>query len=62
MKELAKRLNKLDRKTSPFDNELTAEERKEAVWVTPKIHGTVRFMNWTETGRLWHPAWQGTTD
>ncbi|WP_069162199.1 ATP-dependent DNA ligase [Nocardia altamirensis] len=62
MKELAKRLNKLDRKTTPFDNDLTAEERKEAVWVTPKIHGTVRFMNWTETGRLWHPAWLGTTD
>ncbi|MEU7217739.1 ATP-dependent DNA ligase [Nocardia iowensis] len=62
MRELAKRLNKLERKTNPFDNSLTAEERKEAVWVTPKIPGTVRFMNWTETGRLWHPAWLGTSD
>ncbi|MBF6190640.1 ATP-dependent DNA ligase [Nocardia implantans] len=59
MRELAARLRKLERKTSPFDNELTAEERKEAVWVTPKLGGTVRFMNWTEAGRLWHPAWLG---
>ncbi|WP_051186277.1 ATP-dependent DNA ligase [Nocardia tenerifensis] len=62
MSELAERLNPLERKTSPFDNALTAEERKEAVWVTPKIHGAVRFMNWTETGRLWHPAWLGSGD
>ncbi|MGQ4616711.1 ATP-dependent DNA ligase [Nocardia sp. R7R-8] len=59
MRELAARLRKLERKTSPFDNELTADERKEAVWVTPKLGGTVRFMNWTEMGRLWHPAWLG---
>ncbi|MGV9722538.1 ATP-dependent DNA ligase [Nocardia beijingensis] len=59
MRELAARLRKLERKTSPFDNELTAEERKEAVWVTPKLAGTVRFMNWTEAGRMWHPAWLG---
>jgi bifunctional non-homologous end joining protein LigD len=62
MKDLAKRLNKLERKTSPFDNELTADERQDAVWVSPKISGTVRFMNWTGTGRLWHPAWLGTSD
>ncbi|MGK8487440.1 ATP-dependent DNA ligase [Nocardia asiatica] len=59
MRALAARLRKLERKTSPFDNDLTAEERKEAVWVTPKLAGTVRFMNWTEAGRLWHPAWVG---
>ncbi|WP_431963870.1 ATP-dependent DNA ligase [Nocardia sp. bgisy134] len=62
MRELAARLRKLERKTSPFDNPLSAEERKEAVWVTPKIAGTVRFMNWTETGRLWHPGWVGEID
>ncbi|MGW4329274.1 ATP-dependent DNA ligase [Nocardia sp. NPDC004573] len=59
LRALAARLRPLERKTSPFDNDLTAEERKEAVWVTPKLGGTVRFMNWTETGRLWHPAWLG---
>ncbi|MEU1206968.1 ATP-dependent DNA ligase [Nocardia sp. NPDC005825] len=57
MSDLADRLRRLERKTSPFDNELTADERRDAVWVTPKLTGTVRFQNWTETGRLWHPAW-----
>ncbi|WP_067574020.1 ATP-dependent DNA ligase [Nocardia acidivorans] len=57
LSELSTQLNRLERKTSPFVNELSAEERKEAAWVTPKLTGTVRFMNWTEAGRLWHPAW-----
>ncbi|MEV4127551.1 ATP-dependent DNA ligase [Nocardia sp. NPDC049707] len=57
MRELAKELGKLVRKTTPFDNDLTTEEREDVVWVTPKLGGTVRFMNWTKTGRLWHPAW-----
>ncbi|MEV0295902.1 ATP-dependent DNA ligase [Nocardia sp. NPDC050710] len=62
MRRLAGRLSKLERKTSPFANELTADERQDAVWVTPKLDGTVRFMNWTETGRLWHPAWLAEAD
>ncbi|MEV0707335.1 ATP-dependent DNA ligase [Nocardia aurea] len=62
MRELARRLNRSARKTSPFDNDLTADEQRDAVWVTPAITGTVRFMNWTETGRLWHPAWLGESD
>ncbi|GAB3206958.1 ATP-dependent DNA ligase [Nocardia tengchongensis] len=57
MSDLADRLRRLERKTSPFGNDLTADERRDAVWVTPKLTGTVRFQNWTETGRLWHPAW-----
>ncbi|RJO78826.1 ATP-dependent DNA ligase [Nocardia panacis] len=60
MRELTARLRRLERKTSPFDNELTKDERESAVWVTPRVEGSVRFMNWTETGRLWHPAWLGT--
>jgi bifunctional non-homologous end joining protein LigD len=55
--DLAARLHRLERETSPFENDLTGDERKDAVWVTPKLTGTVRYMNWTEAGRLWHPAW-----
>lgn len=62
MNDLDARLGRLERKSSPFDNELTADERKDAVWVTPKITGTVRFQNWTEAGRLWHPAWIPASD
>lgn len=59
MRDLAGRLKKLRRKTSPFSNEMTADEVQDAVWVTPKVTGTVRFMSWTDIGRLWHPAWLG---
>ncbi|MBF6171618.1 ATP-dependent DNA ligase [Nocardia blacklockiae] len=62
MSELATQLRRLERKTSPFDNDLTPEERKDAVWATPKVTGTVRYMNWTEAGRMWHPAWIPATD
>ncbi|MBU3061299.1 ATP-dependent DNA ligase [Nocardia sp. NEAU-G5] len=62
MAELSTRMYRLRRKTSPFDNELTPDERKDAIWVTPKLTGTVRYMNWTESGRLWHPAWIPSTD
>ncbi|UGT39841.1 ATP-dependent DNA ligase [Nocardia yamanashiensis] len=62
MSQLADQLRRLERRTSPFGNELTAEERKDAVWVTPRLTGTVRFMNWTEAGRLWHPAWIPASD
>jgi bifunctional non-homologous end joining protein LigD len=59
MRGLAARLHRLERKTSPFVNEMSADERRDAIWVTPKVEGTVRYMDWTETGRLWHPAWLG---
>ncbi|MFJ4656728.1 ATP-dependent DNA ligase [Nocardia sp. NPDC088792] len=62
LSELSSRLQRLERKTSPFGNRLTADETKDAVWVSPKLTGTVRFMNWTETGRLWHPAWIPSSD
>jgi len=59
MRDLGPRLRSSRRTTSPFTTEPTAAERKDAVWVEPVITGRVRFMNWTETGRLWHPAWLG---
>lgn len=60
MADLSTRMRPLRRKTSPFDNELSPAEREDAVWITPKLTGTVRFMNWTESGRLWHPGWIGS--
>ncbi|WP_083883689.1 ATP-dependent DNA ligase [Nocardia higoensis] len=59
MRELGPRLRSSRRSSCPFTTELTAAERKDAVWVDPVITGRVRFMKWTETGRLWHPAWLG---
>ncbi|TSD99644.1 ATP-dependent DNA ligase [Skermania sp. ID1734] len=57
--DLAATLRKLERKTSPFNEQLPAAERKDATWVTPKIVGEVRYGEWTGSGRLRHPAWRG---
>ena len=46
-----------ERETSPFAEELPAEERKDAVWVEPLLEGEVRYGEWTSAGRLRHPAW-----
>ncbi|WP_280234875.1 ATP-dependent DNA ligase [Nocardia cyriacigeorgica] len=62
MRTLSARLHRHRRKTSPFVNEMSREETKDATWVTPELTGTVRFMNWTDSGRLWHPAWLGRTN
>ena len=59
---LAATLKPMERKTSPFDEDLPAAERKDAVWVTPKLVGEVRFGEWTGTQRLRHPAWRGLRD
>ncbi|UGT53283.1 ATP-dependent DNA ligase [Nocardia asteroides] len=60
-RRLATELRRLRRETSPFVNEMTAEECRDAEWATPKLTGTVRFQAWTDTGRLWHPVWDGLT-
>lgn len=62
MRELGPRLRSSRRPTCPFTTELTAAERKDAIWVDPVVTGRVRFMRWTETGRLWHAAWLGEAD
>ena len=60
--DIGAKLRPLERKTSPFNEELPASERKDAVWVTPRLVGEVRFGEWTGTNRLRHPAWRGLRD
>ncbi|APE33146.1 ATP-dependent DNA ligase [Nocardia mangyaensis] len=60
-RRIAAQLQRLHRKTSPFTSEMTAEECQDAEWATPSLTGTVRFQAWTDTGRLWHPVWDGIT-
>jgi len=55
---LAKRFKPLARKTSPFD-EVPAAERKDAVWLEPKLVCAVNYAEWTRDGRLRHPSFQG---
>jgi bifunctional non-homologous end joining protein LigD len=57
--DLYGRLRGLERKTSPFAQELPARDRKDARWVSPRLVGEVTFGQWTRDGRLRHPAWRG---
>lgn len=56
--QLARRLEKLRRKTSPF---VTAprEVARDAQWITPTLVGEVEFAEWTSSGRLRQPSWRG---
>ncbi len=59
LKELAARLSKLVRKTSPFEEEPPRSQVAGATWVRPSLVGEVRFSDWTREGRLRQPAWRG---
>lgn len=54
---LAKRLDALERKTSPFSGEV--EANTPAHWVKPELVVEVRFTEWTREGRLRQPAFLG---
>ncbi|CRK60828.1 ATP-dependent DNA ligase clustered with Ku protein, LigD [Alloactinosynnema sp. L-07] len=53
------KLRKLERKSSPFHNEIPRERGKGAHWVRPSLVGEVVFRDWTNDDRLRAPAWRG---
>ena len=55
---LAKRFKPLARASSPFE-EVPAPERKDAVWLEPKLVCEVAYTEWTRDGRLRHPSFKG---
>jgi bifunctional non-homologous end joining protein LigD len=59
LRELTAELRRIERHTSPFAGELPRSETKDAHWVTPRLVGEVAFGEWTDDGRLRHPAWRG---
>ncbi|WP_242686168.1 ATP-dependent DNA ligase [Aeromicrobium sp. IC_218] len=58
LEDLLRRLNRLERKTSPFVD-VPRDAAKDAHWVTPRLVGEVTFTEWTADGSLRHPAWRG---
>lgn len=58
LSRLAERFKPLEQKTSPFV-EVLVEERKDAVWLMPKLVCEVAYTDWTRDGRLRHPSFQG---
>jgi bifunctional non-homologous end joining protein LigD len=58
---LAKTFTPLERRSSPFD-EVPREERKDAVWLEPKLVCQVAYTEKTRDGRLRHPSFKGLRD
>jgi bifunctional non-homologous end joining protein LigD len=55
---LAKTFKPLERASAPFE-EVPREERKDAVWLEPKLVAQIKFTERTRDGRLRHPSFQG---
>lgn len=59
LKDIRRRLDALERTTCPADEPPTRAESKGVTWVTPELVVEVEFTQWTDDGRLRHPAFQG---
>lgn len=59
LKDIAGRLQKLERKTCPADEPPTRAESSGVIWVKPELVAEVEFTQWTDDGRLRHPAFEG---
>ena len=56
LERLSGRLEELERKTSPFDDET---DEADAQWVRPELVAEIGFTEWTEAGKLRHPRFLG---
>ena len=57
---MAKRLKRLERKSSPFSTPVRTNEK--AHWVRPEVVVEVKFNEWTADGRLRQPIFLGVRD
>jgi len=57
LNKLHKKLQKLKRKTSPFED--YSPDRQNVHWVSPKLVAEFKFTEWTDQNKLRHPAYAG---
>ena len=57
--DLRKRLDAIERKTSPFDPLPAGALGRSAHWVEPRLVAEVEFTEWTADGKIRHPSFQG---
>jgi bifunctional non-homologous end joining protein LigD len=57
--DLKKMLDRLGRKTRPFEQIPNDPGLRRAVWAEPKLVGEVAFTEWTDEGIIRHPSFQG---
>jgi len=58
-RKLRSLLDPLERKTSPFVDEVEAVAARDATWTTPTLVGEVVFGDWSPAGHLRHASWRG---
>ena len=59
LSDLRARLDKVERKASPFINAPTGSDARGVHWVEPKLVGEVAFTGWTSDALLRHPSFKG---
>ena len=59
LNDLRKKVDAIRQENSPFSNPPPGAEGRRARWVAPKLVAEVAFTEWTDTGTLRHPAFQG---
>ena len=58
-RDLAGRLSRLERRSSPFVDQVPHEAARYVRWVDPELLGEVSYRHWTRHGRLGHATWRG---
>jgi DNA ligase D-like protein (predicted ligase) len=59
LRDVHERMAKLERKTTPFADEV---KEKDVTWVKPELVAQIGFTEWTRDGRLRHPRFLGLRD
>ncbi|WP_028661650.1 non-homologous end-joining DNA ligase [Saccharomonospora saliphila] len=59
LRSLRTKLNRIERRTSPFAGAVPRDRAHAPHWVSPKLVGEVAFKAWTNDGRLRAPTWRG---
>lgn len=57
-KELLKRFRNLEQETSPFEEKINLKGRT-VTWLKPLLVAEISFSEWTATGKLRHPVFEG---
>lgn len=62
LKSLRKRMNRLERRTPPFDQLPDSAGGDQVHWISPKLVAEIGFTEWTNDGQLRHPRFVGLRD